>query len=129
MEKKINFQPLGDYVVCEWYIAPKKETKIELVGNAKADQEAGLNGINEVLAVGPKVENIKPGDWAMLAHMEVPIVNIDGTPCAMYKAHMLMGVFDEQPDLDDNNNSKEGAIIRTKKTEKKALEFKEKYKQ
>jgi co-chaperonin GroES (HSP10) len=131
MEKKINFTPMRDYVVCEWYVAPEKdkEKKIILTGNAEQDAIAELNGINEVLAVGEDVKNIKVGDFAMLSHMEVPIVNIDGVQCAMYKAHMIMGTFESKPDVDENKNSKEGPIIKTKKTEQKAVEFKNKYKQ
>jgi co-chaperonin GroES (HSP10) len=130
MEKRINFKPLRDYVICEWYVEEeKKESTIILTGNAKEDKIAELNGINEVLAVGPDVVGVEPGQWAMLAHMEVPIVNIDGVPCAMYKSHMIMGLFDDKPDVEDNGNDKSGATIRTKKTEKKALEFKDKYKQ
>lgn len=129
MESKINFKPTKDYVICEWYTAKEKEdSKVILVGNAKNDRIEELNGINEVLAVGPDVVGIKPGDWAMLSHMEVPIVNIDGVACAAYKSHMIMGTFDSQPEIDNNKNSKEGAIIRTKKTEGKALDFKDKYK-
>jgi co-chaperonin GroES (HSP10) len=127
MKSKINFNPLADYVVCEWYLKEEKESEIILTGTAKKEEEAGLNGINEVLAVGPTVENIKVGDWAMLAHTEVPIVNIDGVPCAIYKAHMLMGTFDSKPDLETSKNSKEGPILRTKKTEKKARDFAKKY--
>ena len=127
--KEINFKPNKDYVVCQWYTAEeKKDTKVILVGSAKGQREDSLNGVNEILAVGPDVpEGIKPGQWAMLAHMEVPIVNIDGIHCAMYKAHMIMGTFEEKPDIADN--SKEGPSIRTKKTEEKALAFKDKYKQ
>ena len=130
---KINFKPLRDYVICEWYVKkeekdPKKK-EIILVGNAKAEREEEMNGINEVLAVGPDVQNIKPGDWAMLANMEVPILNIDGVQCAAFKSHMLMGIFEEKPDIENCENPKDGTIIRTKKTEKKALEFRDKYKQ
>jgi hypothetical protein len=131
MSKKINFKPMRDYVVCEWYVKKEEEDKkkIILTGNAAQDAIEELNGINEILAVGEDVKNMEPGQWAMLSHTEVPIVNIDGIPCAMYKAHMIMGTFDGQPDIDENKNSKEGPIIRTKKTEKKSLEFRDKYKQ
>jgi len=130
MESKINFKPLKDYVVCEWYVKDeKKESKVILPSNVTDSRIEELNGINEVLAVGEDVKGMEPGNWAMLSHMEVPIVNIDGKQCAMYKAHMIMGVFENQPDIDNNKNSKEGAIIRTKKTEKKSIEFRDKYKQ
>ena len=133
MESKINFKPLRDYVICEWYTMTSEEKKakntIILLGNDKANHEEDMNGINEVLAVGPEVKNIKVGDWAMLANMEVPIINIDGVHCAAFKAHMLMGTFDEKPDTENCENPKDGTIIRTRKTEKKALAFKEKYKQ
>lgn len=126
---KINFEPFRDYVICEWYVKEEKEEKkkIILTGNAAQNEIESLNGINEVLAVGPDVKQAKVGDWVMLAHMEVPIVNIDGVPCAMYKEHMIMGTFDEKPDIAEND--KNGPSIRTKKTEKKSLEFKDKYKQ
>ena len=128
MESKINFTPIGDYVVCEWYVANKvTDSGIELVGESIKKQEEGMNGINEILAVGPEVKGILPGDWAMVAHMEVPIVNIDGTPCAMYKSHMIMGVFDDKPDLEMSNNAKDAAILKTKKTEKRARDFAKKY--
>ena len=129
MESKINFNPLGDYVIVEWYKMEDKESTIELVGQAKEMAEASLNGVNEVLAVGPKVENIKVGDWAMLAHMEVPLINIDGVACAIYKAHMLMGTFESKPNLENTKGSNEMPKIKTTKTEAKAVEFKNKYKQ
>lgn len=125
---KINFNPTKDYIVCEWYTAKEKESKVILMGNAKDDRQAGLNGVNEILAVGPDVpEYIKPGQWALLSHMEVPIVNIDGVDCAMYKSHMFLGTFDTKPDVAGNDKS--GPKIKTTKTQEKALEFKEKYKQ
>jgi hypothetical protein len=129
MEKKINFEPFRDYVICEWYVKEEKESKIKLVGNAAQDALEELNGINEILAVGPDCKQAKVGQFAMVGHMEVPIVNIDGIPCAMYKEHMLMGAFDSKPDVEENKNSKEGPVIRTKKTEQKAVDFAHKYKQ
>ena len=128
MEKKINFEPYRDYVICEWYVEEKQEeSKIHLIGNAKQDAVDKLNGINEIIAVGPDVKQAKVGDWAFLSHTEVPIVNIDGVHCAMYKEHMIMGSFSSKPAIAEND--KEGPKIKTTKTEEKAVEFKNKYKQ
>lgn len=133
MESKINFRPLKDHVICEWYtekeIEGDKGKKIILTGEAAKDRESELNGVNEVLAVGPDVEGIKVGDWAMLSNMQVPILNIDGVLCADFKAHMIMGVFDEKPDIENCKNPQDGHIIRTSKTKEKAVKFAEKYKQ
>ena len=130
---KVNFNAKKDYIYCKWNI-PKESTgeagkKIALIGNALADKESELNGINEVVAVGPDVKDVKVGDWAMLTNTEMPIINIDGTAYMAIKDHMVMLTFDEKPHIENCKNPKDGSIIRTKKTEKKALEFKDKYKQ
>jgi hypothetical protein len=133
MESKINFTPRKDYVVVEWYVIKKEDEKNKIIipeSSLKDYREDSLNGINEILAVGSSCDpNLKVGQWAMLNHTEVPIVNIDGVSCALYKEHMIVGTFDEKPDLDANKTSKDGPIIRTRKTEEKALKFKDKYKQ
>lgn len=130
----MNWSAKKDYIYCKWNV--EKETpegqngkKITLIGNAKADAEADLNGINEVMAVGPDVKDIKVGEWVMLTNTEMPIINIDGTAYMALKEHMVMLSFDEKPAVENCKNPKDGSIIRTRKTEAKALAFKEKYKQ
>lgn len=130
----MNWSAKKDYIYCKWNV--RKETpegengkKISLIGNALADAEAELNGINEVVAVGPDVKDIKVGEWVMLTNTEMPIINIDGEAYMALKDHMVMLSFDEKPEVENCKNPKDGSIIRTKKTEKKALEFRDKYKQ
>ena len=130
---KVNFKAKKDYIYCKWNI-PKdlsgdKGKKIALIGTALADQESELNGINEVMAIGPDVKDVNLGDWVMLTNTEMPIINIDGVAYMAVKEHMIMLSFDDKPEIENCKNPKDGSIIRTKKTEKKALEFKDKYKQ
>lgn len=123
-----------DYIYCKWNVRQESTEgangkKIVLQGNALADAESELNGINEVCAVGPDVKDVKVGDWAMLTNTEMPVINIDGVNYMAIKEHMVMLTFDNKPEVENCKNPKDGSIIRTKKTEKKALEFKDKYKQ
>lgn len=125
----VNFKAKKDYVYCRWHVLKEEDKKIKLIGNALEDANADLNGINEVCAIGPEVKDIKVGDWAMLNNMQVPIINIDGVDYAALKEHMIMLTFDEKPEIENCKNPKDGSLIKTKKTEAKALAFKDKYKQ
>ena len=129
----MNWSAKKDYIYCRWNVrkeaAKGANDKVILVGNALADAEAELNGINEVVAVGPEVKDVKVGEWVMLTNTEMPIINIDGESYMALKEHMVMLSFTDKPEIENCKNPKDGSIIRTKKTEKKALEFKDKYKQ
>jgi co-chaperonin GroES (HSP10) len=93
----------------------------------QAELNALENGITQVMAVGPDCKLVKVGDWVLL-NSPGRLINVEGIAYGLVKEHQIDGVFDNEP-----NTKKVDEIgvapgtLKTTKTEKKALDFKEKY--
>ena len=131
---KIGFTPTGAGVLLNWQVAEKDETKVgiilspELQAEIDAKKNALENGITSVVSVGPDCKQVKVGDWVLL-NSAGKLINVDGVQYGFVKEHQIDGIYSKEPSTKriDEIRAQPGTL-KTEKTEKKALDFKDKYK-
>lgn len=124
METKINFQPNGANLLVEWYEKTEEESKIIVADHLRKQFNADLNGVNEVVAVGPDCKFAKVGDWVMIGQADTPVLRIDGKPYAMLREHQVTGKFPEgRPEMDTSKGLDMPVEFKTTKTKSKLDNF------
>lgn len=135
MEKKtgksnVNFIPNSAAILVEWYEKEEKESSIVVPDHLKQEYNSGLNGINQVVAIGPQVVFCDVGDWVMLniSGDAVNLMNIDGKMYAYLRESQIAGKFPKgQPTLDTTKGIDMPPHFTTnRRTDKKLKEFADK---
>ena len=129
---KVGFTPGGTGILLNWKEAEKDEKSlIKLLPEQEAERAArqnGLeNGITSIAAVGPNVTFYEVGDWVLLKSAG-RLINVEGVEYGLVAEHQLEGKYDKEPSTKrvDTLAHKPGTL-KTEKTEKKAVDFKNKY--
>lgn len=129
----VGFTPTQTGVLLAWREAEddEKKTGIIIPEAIREERQAQLNalenGITQVVAVGPDCKLVKVGDWILL-NSPGRLINVEGTAYGLVKEHQIDGVFHSEPTTKkiDEIGVPPGTL-KTTKTEKKALDFKDKY--
>ena len=129
---KVGFTPGGTGILLNWReVASDEKSLIKLLPEQEKERAAKMNGlengITSIAAVGPNVDFYKVGDWVLLKSSG-RLINVEGKQYGLVAEHQLEGKYDKEPDMKrtDALDAKPGTL-RTEKTEKKALSFKDKY--
>jgi co-chaperonin GroES (HSP10) len=130
----VGFTPNQTGVLLKWREAENDEKASGIIipeairEQRQAELNALENGITQVMAVGPDCKLVKPGDWVLL-NSPGRLINVEGTAYGLVKEHQIDGVFAKEPSTKkiDEIGAPPGTL-KTTKTEKKALDFGNKYK-
>ena len=99
--KEIGFEPYGAQFLVEWNSPSNKTSDLILSDEMVRAQEASLNGINRVAAVGHQCTLLKVDDWVMLPPVPSPILEFHGKEYAVYREHQIIGRFtDGKPSVE-----------------------------
>jgi hypothetical protein len=100
-KKKLGFEPYGAQFLVEWNSPAAKTSELILSDELTRAQEASINGINKVAAVGHQCTLLKVGDWVMLPPVPSPILEFYGKEYAVYREHQIMGRFTDGKPSED----------------------------
>ena len=132
--KKVGFTPGGTGILLNWReVTDTEKTSAGIIVPQELREERaaklnGLeNGITSVAAIGPDVKQYKVGDWVLLKSAG-RLINVEGEQYGLVAEHQIEGKYDKEPDTKRTDAlSPKPGTMKTEKTEKKALDFKNKY--
>lgn len=108
-------------VLLEWKTLPESSIVLENnAAQAQFERESAINLYPKVLAVGPDVKTIKPGQYAVSNAAGINLVTIDGTKYGLLKEHQIDMGLDQEPKVVDTVPAD---LIKTEKTSKKVDSF------
>ena len=108
-------------VLLEWNTLPDSPLILEgLSAQAQFEKESAVNLFPKVLAVGPDVKTLKPGQYVVTGAPGINLITIDDVKYGLLKEHQIDMGLDQKP---TGVETLEADSIKTSKTAVKVDQF------